>query len=805
MNYSEFFKTATQAAPYAFQVRLAEGAEWPELLEAPTGSGKTEAIVLAWLWRRHHGTAAMRASMPRRLAYVLPMRVLVEQTEARVRRWVAALGLEADLGVHVLMGGETDNDWDLYPEREAILIGTQDMLLSRALNRGYSLSRSRWPMPYGLLNNDCLWVFDEVQLMGSGLDTTAQLAAFRERFGVWGAVPSLWVSATLRADWLSTVDFRPRVRTGLRHHALSDAEWNDARSPLHARLAAGKVLHKARSSGTDAKKLAAEVLEAHQAQHLTLVIVNTVKKAAAIYQALATLTAPAPKRKNKIEPAAAPELILLHSRFRASDRQGRVNALYTPLPAAGRIVVSTQVVEAGVDLSARVLFTELSPWSSFTQRVGRCNRRGEYGAGGEVRWIDLRHPEPYEAMDLAATRVELARLSDVGPRVLRDHLAALDDARRGELYPHKSLNVVRRRTIEELFDTTADLSDADLDISPYIREGDDNDAQVFWRSWPGEDPNKPVPQPPPERHELCAAPVRDLRELLKKKVPLYRWDFLEGRWEAARSIVPGERYLIDQTQGCYTSMLGWAPESRETVPALPTTTGVADGNGADAYSEERRVWQTIAGHTNQVVQELQNLLSGLGPLVSAAERDELLHAARWHDWGKAHPVFQTALTCKASGVPALAPGNLWAKSNQKSERYSHPGFRHELASALGMLSLRHSDLAAYLVAAHHGKVRTSIRSMPNESPAPEGGRFARGIWEGDELPPVHLGAGTVAPAMVLSLTVMDLGLTDGQPSWAERVIGLLNAYGPYRLAYLETLLCAADRRASAKAHLGGEE
>ena len=41
------------------------------------------------------------------------------------------------------------------PKRPAILIGTQDMLLSRALNRGYGMSRYRWPMHFGLLNNDC--------------------------------------------------------------------------------------------------------------------------------------------------------------------------------------------------------------------------------------------------------------------------------------------------------------------------------------------------------------------------------------------------------------------------------------------------------------------------------------------------------------------------------------------------------------------------------------------------------------------------------------------------------------------------
>ena len=66
------------------------------------------------------------------------------------------------------MGGDDETAWDLYPERDAILIGTQDMLLSRALNRGYAMSRSRWPLPFALLNNDCLWVLEEVRLMDVG-------------------------------------------------------------------------------------------------------------------------------------------------------------------------------------------------------------------------------------------------------------------------------------------------------------------------------------------------------------------------------------------------------------------------------------------------------------------------------------------------------------------------------------------------------------------------------------------------------------------------------------------------------------
>ena len=34
------------------------------------------------------------------------------------------------------MGGEERTNWALWPEHDAVLIGTEDMLLSRALNRG---------------------------------------------------------------------------------------------------------------------------------------------------------------------------------------------------------------------------------------------------------------------------------------------------------------------------------------------------------------------------------------------------------------------------------------------------------------------------------------------------------------------------------------------------------------------------------------------------------------------------------------------------------------------------------------------
>ena len=56
-----------------------------------------------------------------------------------------------------------------------------------------------------------------------------------------------------------------------------------------------------------------------------------------------------------------------------------------------------------------------------------------------------------------------------------------------------------------------------------------------------------------------------------------------------------------------------------------------------------------------------------------------------------------------------------------------------------MLLNGQGDLAAYLAASHHGKVRFSIRSLPDESwPEEENRRIERRIWEEEILPKADL-------------------------------------------------------------------
>jgi CRISPR-associated endonuclease/helicase Cas3 len=114
-----------------------------------------------------------------------------------------------------------------------------------------------------------------------------------------------------------------------------------------------------------------------------------------------------------------------------------------------------------------------------------------------------------------------------------------------------------------------------------------------------------------------------------------------------------------------------------------------------------------------------------------------------------------------------------------------------------------ADLTAFLIAAHHGKVRMGLRALPEEKADPANARIARGVQDGDQLPEVACGE-EISKAIRLDLGLMEMGEdANGRPSWGARTQTLLGEFGPFRLAYLEALLRMADWRAS-KAERRGE-
>lgn len=198
-EFGEWFrKISGHPAPRPWQTDLArQELCGSRLIRIPTGLGKTEGICAAW---SYHRVLNQDKNWPNRLVWCLPMRVLVEQTAEAARKLMEKMPSERRPSINIAMGGKDIGEWFLHPERPAIIIGTQDMLLSRALNRGYASSRSRWPMEFGLLSQDALWVMDEVQLMDVGLATSAQLQSFRDEDGSKSLrrCHTWWMSATLQ-------------------------------------------------------------------------------------------------------------------------------------------------------------------------------------------------------------------------------------------------------------------------------------------------------------------------------------------------------------------------------------------------------------------------------------------------------------------------------------------------------------------------------------------------------------------------------------------------------------------------------
>ena len=625
------------------------------LIRIPTGLGKTEGVLAAWSF---HCLNRVDAQWPRRLVWCLPMRVLVEQTEQVARQLAELIPSPHRPTINVAMGGEDVGEWFLYPERPAIIIGTQDMLLSRALNRGYASARARWPMEFGLLNHDALWVMDEVQLMDVGLATSAQLQAFREEDRRKGFRPchTWWMSATLQPEWLQSADTAPHHESWIHDPCMVAASqrswWLVGHHASHLRWKRSVQQTIVRWQNGFCRSMPAS--QPASLAEITLVVCNTVDRACRTFDAL--------RMAGRVD-----GLELVHSRFRPSEREewrGRFLSRSACTSKVDRIIVATQVVEAGVDLSAGCLITELAAWPSLVQRFGRCAR---YGGSGKVLVVDRGRDEasagPYRPDELESAWESLQQIAEqgVGIAALEAHEESLSPEARSRLYPFAPSHLLLRQEFDELFDTTPDLTGADIDISRFIRSGEDRDLQVFWIDLARDE--SPSAKRQAHRRELCSVPFLKARDWLcgeetktnrkprlRRGVRAWVWDWIDGEWTTATrgSLLPGRVVCVAAACGGYRTDRGFDPEWKDAVPSVswPTITCEAEAfDEADGQQDGEQLsfnpWKTIACHTAEVACEAREIAVELA--LPADIQDTLELAGFWHDWGKSHPAFQGAM------------------------------------------------------------------------------------------------------------------------------------------------------------------
>ena len=936
-EYPTFFEQATGHTPYDYQKRLACGerseSEWlnqdspcvSRLIDIPTGLGKTPAVVMAWLWNR---VILGRDDWPCRLVYCLPMRTLVEQTEDNVQSWIDRLCQASDelelsqnarsdltwLREHspvVLMGGEEldqfKRDWDIHPERPAVLIGTQDMLLSRALNRGYGMSRFRWPMHFAMLNNDCLWILDETQLMGSGLWTTAQLDWMRQdRFQSFKPCVSWWMSATLGGKFLETQDRSAAKIPAPEIASLSPEEESSLAILKAVRPVTIYPDPKGKTGKQDKtefyfQRLAQSIMNEHLDGHLTLAVCNRVAHAQSLKKAIENIQTQSSSSNGNV--------LLLTSRFRLKDRKAALKkvvdfeeARKKGHPHPGLILVSTQVIEAGFDVSAARLWTEVAPWPSFVQRLGRLNRDGKLNGDAKAFVFEVPVQQggigPYDEEDLKTGKEIVSALEELCAKKpdLPARQAFIDLAKTTEFAEKISKALKpkpepfpRASDVHGLFSTEPDVFGGFTDISPWVRNIEKTaDVTVFWRKFDSdkEDPNSDEGQGL-QRDELCPVSVSKLKEeFLKDSRKAWFWEPKKKRWEPMwpADLCPGMTLMLPAAYGGYETTLGWTgdPQSKidENIPP--------PGPFEDREDEDRESitgnWVSLETHLSDTRNAAERISTSLN--LEESESKCLLRAAELHDIGKSLDRWQGKLPCprpKENELYAKSPDELVVEVTNLSDKAREecleriqndqnqtifkaelrtvaesislhvqiflrpsrstmdklceitgerpqikpfrPGFRHEAASALAMwrqyyrseASPNFPTMAIYMVAAHHGKVRTVLGANPHVTEHNVCGIL---IDDSTALP--------WNPAYTLDFEAANDGASGEfeadstfifkAPGWSGLVADLLGGWeknapkrtcgavvenephslGPFALAYFETLLRAADGRASAQ-------
>ncbi len=336
------------------------------LLQAPTGAGKTRAALDPFL----QNLAQQGDKFPRTCRYVVPMRVLanqffheydayVQRLDAYAQTRLAEMYRLIDRPIASVQTGEQRED-SLF--ESALTFCTVDQLLASVLAIPYGVSNSMANINVGAILSSYL-VFDEFHLYPLGRDNKS---VFGSRTTV---LQLLRLLRPITPFVLMTATFSSSLLKKLAE--LLGAEIVDVTDNELVKIAQGRTRTFLRSE----RPMDAEVILTDHQQHenrCTLIVCNTVLRAQTLYLAL------------KHAEAQGTRVVLLHSRFTKDDRRQLSKEVEQALGPAqwknGRytgpdiIVIATQVVEVGLNISVEVLHTENAPASSLVQRAGRCAR-----------------------------------------------------------------------------------------------------------------------------------------------------------------------------------------------------------------------------------------------------------------------------------------------------------------------------------------------------------------------------------------------------------------------------------------------
>jgi len=403
-DFDGFFRAIHGHRPFPWQQalveRLAECDAWPDVLDLPTGVGKTAALDAAVFHLALRADTPSKAAL--RIAFVVDRRLVVDDAFTRAQKIAKKIAkalcdplskvadgrdlvgevasrlqkLAGDgarpLVARRLRGGvPLENDWARTPTQPTILCSTVDQIGSRLLFRGYGVSDRMKSVHAGLLGVDSLILLDEAHLsqpFRQTLDAVRSIGGARVQRVLLSATPG---------------------ETAARHFSLlpEDRDHPELKKRIEARKPASLRVVRGASVADDFATTACETMKRLKEQDMSPpavgIVVNRVALARDAFERI--------RERSRENDDGGADVILMTGRSRDVDRDRIVEAL-APFRTGARsrgkakplFVVATQCLEVGVDLDLDGLVTQAAPLEALRQRFGRLNRAGRRGCAKGV-------------------------------------------------------------------------------------------------------------------------------------------------------------------------------------------------------------------------------------------------------------------------------------------------------------------------------------------------------------------------------------------------------------------------------------
>jgi CRISPR-associated endonuclease/helicase Cas3 len=341
-------------------------------LTAPTGSGKTFAML-------QFALAHARQNQFKRVVLAVPYLSIIEQTAREYRKVFAEKPAEFILEHHSLAGireakseahklDDAERQRRLHAENwdAPIVITTNVQLLESLFANRPSACRKLHKL------RDAVLLFDEAQSLPQHL-----------------AVPTLAALSHLSHAYNTSVVFATATQPAfdtldkdVRRHAVSGWQPREI-VPMHHRmfqqLERVEAVWPAPDEALSWDDLSTTLRD--EAAPQSLCVLNLKRHAHALLEAMQGTEGLCHLSTN---------LCTAHRRAVLDEVRVRLNPAH-PQPCR---LVSTQCVEAGVDLDFPLVYRAMAPLEAIAQAAGRCNREGRMNANGQLGRVRVFEPAP---------------------------------------------------------------------------------------------------------------------------------------------------------------------------------------------------------------------------------------------------------------------------------------------------------------------------------------------------------------------------------------------------------------------------